>query len=509
MPKRTAPGTSATRERRLALPPVLALLVGAFSLFSVAPAAPQTPRVSLWVLPNPVPEGGVLIIDLALSSPLADAVSIPVTLTAGTAEPGDYGTSLTRVNFPAGSTESFRTIDINRDADTDDETFTVALGTLPSSVTAGTPNSVTVRITGGAPPVDHRTPPGVLRPGDGDPPGDDDEDGEPPPPSVSVSPAEALESAGAVVFDVRLSRSSDSEATVDYATEDGAGDAGARAGSDYTETSGTLTFAPGAREEQVRVPVTDDRRYEATETFTLTLRRPENATFPDGDAVLRATGTILDDDDGPPEAAFEAVGADCGDELCRAATGEAVRFVDTSAGRVLSRLWDFGDGTTSRSPRVEHSWSSPGFHDVTLTVGDGETGSSASRTFLVEAAEPAGACVADAETLCLRDSRYAVTVEWRTAGGESGAARVVHAGTNDSGLFRFFDEDNWEILVKVLDGCAVNGAVWVFAAATTDLGFSIEVADTKTGTTRVYANEPGRPAAAITDARAFADACAP
>ena len=61
----------------------------------------------------------------------------------------------------------------------------------------------------------------------------------------------------------------------------------------------------------------------------------------------------------------------------------------------------------------------------------------------------------------------------------------------------------------MLDGCNVNGAVWVFAAATTDLGYRIEVVDTKTGTTRVYLNEPGRPAAATTDARAFADACAP
>ena len=216
-----------------------------------------------------------------------------------------------------------------------------------------------------------------------------------------------------------------------------------------------------------------------------------------------------DDGGGPPEAAFEPVGAACGDELCRAATGEAVRFVDASTGRALSRLWDFGDGRRSMSPRVEHSWSSPGFYDVTLTVGDGETESSASRTFLVEAAEPAGACRADAWTLCLRDSRYAVAVSWSAANGEGGAARVVHAGTNDSGLFRFFDGDNWEILIKVLDGCDVNGAVWVFAAATTDLGYRIEVVDTKTGTARVYLNEPGRPAAATTDARAFADACAP
>ena len=72
---------------------------------------------------------------------------------------------------------------------------------------------------------------------------------------------------------------------------------------------------------------------------------------------------------------------------------------------------------------------------------------------------------------------------------------MVHAGTDDSGLPRFFDPDNWEVLVKVLDGCAVNGHVWVFAASTTDLGYAIRVTDTTDGAERLYRNEPGRPAA--------------
>ena len=184
-------------------------------------------------------------------------------------------------------------------------------------------------------------------------------------------------------------------------------------------------------------------------------------------------------------------------------------FEDASAGRVQSRLWDFGDGTGSRNRRIDHAWSSPGFYEVTLTVTDGTTVSTAKQMFLVEAAEPLGTCEADAETLCLQDSRYAVAVEWRKSDGTTGAGSVVHAGTNDSGLFTFFNRENWEILIKVLDGCAVNGHVWVYGASTTDLGYTIRVTDTVTGAVKEYRNEPGQPAPAITDATAFLEGCQP
>jgi len=120
---------------------------------------------------------------------------------------------------------------------------------------------------------------------------------------------------------------------------------------------------------------------------------------------------------------------------------------------------------------------------------------------------PVGECEPDAETACLQDSRFEVRTRWWTSDGRSGAAQVVPEGTDDSGLFWFFDADNWEILIKVLDGCSTNGHFWVFGAATTDLGYRITVTDTETGLTRVYGQGPGLPAPAITDTRAFR-ACA-
>ena len=120
-----------------------------------------------------------------------------------------------------------------------------------------------------------------------------------------------------------------------------------------------------------------------------------------------------------------------------------------------------------------------------------------------------GACAPDTETLCLHDGRYEVRATWRTSAGESGSAQVVPQGGADSGLLRFFDAENWEVLIKVLDGCVVNGHHWVYGASTTDLGYTIRVTDTATGDVKEYTNEPGRRAPAITDPKAFPDSCGP
>ena len=174
-----------------------------------------------------------------------------------------------------------------------------------------------------------------------------------------------------------------------------------------------------------------------------------------------------------------------------------------------SYSWDFGDGVVSSERQPTHSWSSPGFFRVELVVSGLGTESAATRDILVRASGPAGSCEPDGETLCLQDSRYEVVVDWWTDDGRRGTGNVVRAGTNDSGLFRFFSRENWEVLIKVLDGCAVNGHVWVYGASTTDLGYTIQVTDTVTGTVKEYRNEPGQPAAAIAGARAFPEGCQP
>ncbi len=113
-------------------------------------------------------------------------------------------------------------------------------------------------------------------------------------------------------------------------------------------------------------------------------------------------------------------------------------------------------------------------------------------------------CRAGATATCLNAGRFRVEVDWRSFDGTTGSGRVVPFGSEDSGLFWFFEADNWEFLVKVLDGCAINDRFWVFAAATTTVEVTLRVTDTETGATAEYFNPLGNAADAITDTGAFA-----
>ncbi|MGH9440779.1 MAG: hypothetical protein ACRD16_00730 [Thermoanaerobaculia bacterium] len=59
-------------------------------------------------------------------------------------------------------------------------------------------------------------------------------------------------------------------------------------------------------------------------------------------------------------------------------------------------------------------------------------------------------------------------------------------------------------LVKVLDGCAINGKKWFFASAGTNVGYTITVTDTSTGEHSIYTNADLHPADPILDTAAFA-----
>ncbi len=120
-----------------------------------------------------------------------------------------------------------------------------------------------------------------------------------------------------------------------------------------------------------------------------------------------------------------------------------------------------------------------------------------------------GICTMDEGIVCVRDDRYHVQVTWFVGDDLPSAARAAGVATESAALFWFFKPDNWEVLVKVLDGCAVNGHVWVYGASMTDVGYIIRVTDTVTGAEREYRNEPGTPAPAVTDSTAFPDGCQP
>src|SRR5213076_1682392 len=86
-----------------------------------------------------------------------------------------------------------------------------------------------------------------------------------PPPVVQFSSGNYSVGEGGGNATLTVTRTGDvsGTSTVQYATANGS----ATAGSDYTATSGTLTFAPGVVSQDILVPITDDSTYEASEDF--------------------------------------------------------------------------------------------------------------------------------------------------------------------------------------------------------------------------------------------------
>jgi serine/threonine protein kinase len=111
-------------------------------------------------------------------------------------------------------------------------------------------------------------------------------------PTLSVSGVTVDEDAGVAAITVEMVGTTQSEVTVDVATEDGT----AEAGDDYEESEATLTWEPeetGAK--TVEVAIVDDTLDETTETFTVVLSNAEIAII----EVSSAQVTISDDDDTP------------------------------------------------------------------------------------------------------------------------------------------------------------------------------------------------------------------
>ena len=112
------------------------------------------------------------------------------------------------------------------------------------------------------------------------------------PVALTVADARVREAEDALlVFQVTLDRTRHAAVTVDYVTSD----VTARAGEDYTTTSGTLTFATGERSKTVEVTVLDDAHDEGEETLALTLSNPSGAYLADA----TATDTIENSDHMP------------------------------------------------------------------------------------------------------------------------------------------------------------------------------------------------------------------
>src|SRR5439155_93069 len=97
------------------------------------------------------------------------------------------------------------------------------------------------------------------------------------------------EAGGTLTLTVNRSGTTNNAVTADFATAN----VTATAGSDYTATNGTLSFAPGETSKTITVDVLDDDLQEANETFRVVLSNPADPTIAIGTNTVRIT-----DDDG-------------------------------------------------------------------------------------------------------------------------------------------------------------------------------------------------------------------
>ncbi|MFN9172062.1 MAG: beta strand repeat-containing protein, partial [Dolichospermum sp.] len=225
------------------------------------------PSITLAVSPTSVSEDGTinLIYTFTRTGSTTTALTVNYGIT-GTANSTDYtgatpGTGKT-ITFAAGSSTATLTIDPTADTIVEsNETVALTLAT-GTGYTIGTTTAVIGTITN-----DDLLPNLNL--------------------SANQTIVEGNTNPQNVTYTVTLSNASTQTITVQYATANGT----AIAASDYTSTSGTLTFNPGVTSQVINIPILNDSLNEANETFTLNLASPINASL---GTAKTATTTITD-----------------------------------------------------------------------------------------------------------------------------------------------------------------------------------------------------------------------
>jgi hypothetical protein len=169
-----------------------------------------------------------------------------------------------------------------------------------------------------------------------------------------------------------------------------------------------------------------------------------------------------------------------------------------TGGRVIASDDDGGEGNNSRITQTLGA----GSYTIEATTYYASTTGSFTLELTGSGGGPGQGCTADATTLCLNNDRFKVRASWRTREGTNGQGQAVEM-TADTGYLWFFNQNNVEMVIKVLDACGVNSSYWVFAGGLTDVQVDITVTDTSTGAVRTYHNSLGTPFQPIQHTSAF------
>lgn len=157
----------------------------------------------------------------------------------------------------------------------------------------------------------------------------------------------------------------------------------------------------------------------------------------------------------------------------------------------------FSNGAFSATPTQSGSF------PITVTVTDYD-GCTGSRAYALVIQPAGGGCTTGGTNLCIQSSRFSIHVNWTNRYVQpplSGVGTAVGL-TSDTGYFWFFNTSNVELIIKVLDGRAVNGKFWVFYGALKDVEYTIFVTDTQTGGTHNYFSANGS-LKSVADVNAF------
>jgi len=203
------------------------------------------------------------VFTVTLSAASTSAVTVNYATADGTATTasGDYVAGSGTLTFPAGTTTQTISVPINGDTTYENnETFTVALS-APSGATLAKGSAT-----------------GTIN----------NDDAAPTLAINNVNAAEGNSGTKNFTFTVTLTGATEVPVTVAYATANDT----ATAGSDYTATSGTLTFAPSDIAKAINVPVIGDTTSEPNEAFLVQLSSATAATITDASG----TGNIFNDD---------------------------------------------------------------------------------------------------------------------------------------------------------------------------------------------------------------------